>query len=168
MKNTNKQKKWKPLIIVIWILFLAAASIGCFHLQKFRVNKAANTELLNQSEIVSGQFTNLVDTDFLSRAVFYDRLIPQVKALAFALEGYDDISQADDFLWDFVSTTDLTNLWIYDRDGNILFGSGVVPGESADPNYIRSVLDSKEYESVELLFDDKKMYHTVTYVDKKD
>ena len=168
MKNTNKQKKWKPLIIVIWILFLAAASIGCFHLQKFRVNKAANTELLNQSEIVSGQFTNLVDTDFLSRAVFYDRLIPEVKALAFALEGYDDISQADDFLWDFVSTTDLTNLWIYDRDGNILFGSGVVPGESADPNYIRSVLDSKEYESVEILFDDKKMYHTVTYVDKKD
>ena len=168
MKNTNKQKKWKPLIIVIWILFLAAASIGCFHLQKFRVNKAANTELLNQSEIISGQFTILVDTDFLSRAVFYDRLIPEVKALAFALEGYDDISQADDFLWDFVSTTDLTNLWIYDRDGNILFGSGVVPGESADPNYIRSVLDSKEYESVEILFDDKKMYHTVTYVDKKD
>ena len=30
MKKSDRQKKWKVLIVVIWILFLAAAGIGCY------------------------------------------------------------------------------------------------------------------------------------------
>ena len=67
MKTQNKVKKWKLLIITVWILFLVAASIGCISLQRSTVLQKVRTELTNQSEIISGEFNSLVETNFYSR-----------------------------------------------------------------------------------------------------
>ena len=163
MKTQNKVRKWKLLIITVWILFLVAASIGCISLQRSTVLQKVRTELTNQSEIISGEFNSLVETNFYSRAVFYDRLIPEIKAVSFVLENYDDIGQAKDFLESVVSTTELKNLWIYDRNGNILFGSGTAPELTPQPADIASVLDSKSYELIEGNYDENDRYWTTTY-----
>ena len=112
MSEKNRLRKWRALIICIWILFLAAASVGCYYLQKADVYRKARTELIDQGEIISRQFASLVDTNYNARAVLYERLISEVKALAFALGNYDDIEDAEDFLNDIVNTTELKNLWI--------------------------------------------------------
>lgn len=158
MKTQNKVRKWKLLIITVWILFLVAASIGCISLQRSTVLQKVRTELTNQSEIISGEFNSLVETNFYSRAVFYDRLIPEIKAVSFVLENYDYIGQAKDFLESVVSTTELKNLWIYDRNGNILFGSGTAPELTPQPADIASVLDSKSYELIEGNYDENDRY----------
>ena len=164
MKQHNKMKKWKLLIIAIWILFLAAASIGCISLQRSIVFEKAKTELTNQAEIVSRQFTDLVDTNFNARAVFYDRLIPEVKAISFVLENYDDIDQAKGFLENIVNTTEVKNLWIYDRNGNILFGSGAEPKQKPEPDDISSLLDSGDYKLIESNYDENDQYRSITYI----
>ena len=163
MKKYSKMKKWKLLIIFFWILFLAAAGIGCMSMQRSTVFDKAKTELSNQAEIISRQFTDLVDTNFNSRAVFYDRLIPEVKAISFVLENYDDIDQAKGFLENIVNTTEIKNLWIYDRKGNIVFGSGAAPEPKPGPNEIASILDERSYELLESNFDENHRYQTVTY-----
>ena len=164
MKKNNGMKKWKLLIIVVWILFLAASGIGCVSMQRSAVFDKAKTELTNQAEIVSRQFTSLVDTNFYARGVFYDRLIPEVKAISFVLENYDDIDQAKGFLENIVSTTEIKNLWIYDRKGNILFRSGAAPEPEPEPNEISSLLDSKAYELIESNFDENDRYQSATYL----
>jgi len=78
MKEHNRIKKWKLLIIFIWVVFLAAASIGCVSLQRSSVVEKTKTELSDQAEILSGQFADMVGTNFLSRELFYDRLISEV------------------------------------------------------------------------------------------
>jgi len=109
---------------------------------KIECSSKSQTELVNQAETISRQFNSLVDTNFYTRAVFYDRLIPEVKAISLVLENYDDIDQANSFLENIVKTTEIKNLWIYDRNGNILFGSGTAPEMKAEPNEISSYLDS--------------------------
>ena len=98
MKKYSIRKKRKLLIIVIWILFLVVTGVGCISMQRSAVCEKAKTELTNQAEIISGQFADMVDTNFYARAVFYDRLIPEIKAISFVLENYDDIDQAKGFL----------------------------------------------------------------------
>ena len=168
MKQQNRVKKWKLLIICIWIVFLAAAGFGCFSLQRSSVFEKAKTELSNQEEIISGQFAGLVETDFLSREVFYDRLISEVKAISFVLEKYDDIGQAKDFLDNIVNTTDVKNLWIYDRSGNVLFGNGDAPENNPEPDEIAYVLNSKNYESIEGVYNADEKYLTTTYILDED
>jgi len=163
MKKHTNVKKWKLLMIAIWILFLVASSIGCISLQRSNVLQKAKTELTNQAENISGQFASLVDTNFYSRAVFYDRLIPEVKAISLVLENYDDIDQAKEFLENIVNTTEIKNLWIYDRNGNILFGSGAAPELKPEPKDISSLLDSKSYELIESNYDENDRYWTTTY-----
>ena len=75
MEKTSKRKKRKPLII-----------------------ENSKKELINQAEIISRQFENIVDTHFNSRAVLYGRQLSELKAISFALEGYDDIDEARAFL----------------------------------------------------------------------
>ena len=41
MKKQNQVKKWKLLMIAVWILFLVAASIGCISLQRSTVLQKA-------------------------------------------------------------------------------------------------------------------------------
>lgn len=168
MKKYSIRKKWKLLIIFIWILFLTVASIGCISMQRSAVFEKVKTELTNQAEIISRQFPDLVDTNFNARAVFYDRLIPEVKAISFVLENYDDIDQAKGFLENIVNTTEVKNLWIYDRNGNILFGSGVEPEQKPEPADISSLLDSKAYELIESNYDEKDQYATITYYLDRD
>ena len=168
MKKQNKMKKWKLLIIFIWILFLAAAGIGCFSMQRSAVYDKAKTELTNQAETVSRQVADLVDTNLNARAVLYDRLIPEVKAISFVLENYEDIDQAKGFLENIVNTTEVKNLWIYDRNGNILFGSGAEPEQKPEPADISSLLDSKAYELIESNYDEKDQYATITYYLDRD
>ena len=163
MKKQSRMKKWKILIIFIWVLFLAAASIGCISLQRSSVVNKAQKELSNQADIISRQFAGLVETNFFSRAIFYDRLISEVKAISFVLENYDDIDQAHDFLQNVVSTTDVQNLWIYDRNGNVLFGNGDAPERKPEPKEITSLLDSKEYELIEDTYNQDDQYQTTTY-----
>ena len=142
----NRPKKWKLLVIYIWILLLVASSIGCISLQRANVYETAKTELIDQSEIISRQFASLVDTNFYTRAALHDRLLSKVKAIAFVLEGYDSIDRANDFLEDIISTTEVKNLWIYDRSGNTVFGSGATPKIAMEPDDIRYLLDSRDYE----------------------
>ena len=168
MKKQNRQKKWKVLVFCIWILFLAAASIGCIVLQRAMVIEKAKTELTNQAEIISRQFTSLVDTDFNARAVLGDRLISEAKAISFVLENYDDIDEANEFLEDIVNTTEVKNLWIYDRDGNVLFGSGDPPEETLEPDDISLLLDSKSYELIESNYNENEKYWTTTYILEDD
>ena len=164
MKKTNRKNKWKLLIIVIWILFLAAANVVCYNLQKANVYKKAKIEQADQEKIISRQFSILVDTNFYSRSVLYDRLISEVKALSFALEDYDDIEQAGDFLKDLKDTTEIKNLWIYDRDGKMVYGSGGAPVNPIEPAAIPAYLDAKEYEAIESTFNEDERYMTVTYL----
>ena len=168
MKKYSIRKKWKLLIIFIWVLFLVVTGIGCISMQRSAVYEKAKTELTNQAEIISGQFAGLVDTHVNARAVFYDRLIPEVKAISFVLENYDDIDQAKGFLENIVNTTEIKNLWIYDRKGNILFGSGDAPEPKPEPNDIASLLDERSYESVESNFDENDRYQTATYLLDED
>ncbi len=163
MRKQNKQKKWKIRIIVIWIAFLAAVSIGCFGLQRANVYEKAKTELTDQAEIISGQFAGLVDTDFYVRAALQETLISEVKAISFVLEKYDDIGKADAFLKDIVNSTGMKDLWIYDRSGNIVFGSGAAPVSKIDPDYVSAVLDSRSYEAKESVYDGDDRYWTTTY-----
>jgi len=163
MKKHSNMKKWKLLIIFSWILFLAAASLGCISLQRSSVLQKAKTELINQADTISRQFASLVDTNFYTRAVFYERLIPEVKAISLVLENYDDIDQAKSFLDNIVETTEIKNLWIYDRNGNILFGSGAAPELKPESNEISSYLDSKSYELIESNYDENDRYQTTTY-----
>ena len=163
MKKQNQVKKWKLLMIAVWILFLVAASIGCISLQRSTVLQKAKTELTNQAETISRQFNSLVDTNFYTRAVFYDRMIPEVKAISLVLENYDDVDQAKAFLENIVNTTEVKSLWIYDRNGNILFGSGAAPEYKPEPGDISSLLDSKSYELIESNYDENDRYWTTTY-----
>ena len=164
MKKTNRQKKWKYLTIIIWIFFLVAAFIGCYSLNSISVYNTARTELTNQAEIISRHFPTLVDTDYYSRVYLSKRLLSEIKAVSFALENYDDIGQADDFLKDIVNTTEIKNLLIYDRDGNIVFGSGGTADIPIKPDFIPALLDSKEYELAESSFNSGDRYLTVTYL----
>ena len=164
----NQKKKWKLLIIFIWILFLAAASIGCTMLQRARALENTKTELINQAEIVSSQFTELVQTDFDARFILNDRLISEAKAISFVLENYDDIDEANEFLEDVVTTTAVKNLWIFDRDGNVLFGSGDLPEDILAPEDITFLLDSKAYELVESNYNEDEKYWATTYILEDD
>ena len=168
MKKTGRRKKWKLLIIFIWILFMAAVSIGSFFLQRDSVYKKAKTELVDQAEIISGQFTSLVDTNYYTRAALYDRMFSEVKSLSFALESYGNIREAKGLLEDIVSTTEMKNLWIYDRDGNIVFGSGDAPKCPIEPDYIPAFLDAREYKSEEYIFDKDDRYLITTRLLDKD
>lgn len=164
MKKHKTKQKWRPLIVFIWIVFLVAVSIGCMSLQRANVYESAKTELTNQAETISGQFDSLVETNFKARGVFYERLISEVKAISFVLENYDDIGAANDFLEDIVSTTEIKNLWICDRDGNVVFNKGDAPDETPEPEYIAFLLDSRSYERLESDYDEEDQYGTVTYL----
>ena len=50
MKKSDRQKKWKVLIVVIWILFLAAAGIGCYYVQRTSAYKKAKSKRGNSFE----------------------------------------------------------------------------------------------------------------------
>ena len=50
MKKSDRQKKWKVLIVVIWILFLAAAGIGCYFVQRTSAYKKAKSKRGNSFE----------------------------------------------------------------------------------------------------------------------
>ena len=167
-RQKNRQKQWKLLIIFIWILFIAVVSIGSCFLQRASVYKKAKIELMDQAEIISEQFTSLVDTNYYTRAALYDRMYSEVRSLSFALESYDDIGKAKGFLEDIVNTTEVKNLWIYDRDGNIVFGSGDAPECPIEPDYIPAFLDSRKYESEEYLSDAEDRYLITTRLLDKD
>ena len=168
MKKHSIKKKWKLLIILIWIVFLAAVSVGCIALQRANVYEKAKTELTDQAEIISRQFDSLVDTYFYTRAALQERQLSEVKAISFVLENYDDIDQAKPFLEDIVNTTDVKNLWIYDRNGNVLFGSGTAPESKPEPYLISSILDGEAYKSIEGTYDGDDRYWTATYYHEDD
>ncbi len=160
----NRMKKQRLLIIFIWIIFLAVASIACIGLQIFNDYEKAKKELSDQTEIVSRQFASLVDTNFYVRAALLEKLASDVKAISFVLENYDDIDEAKDFLEDIITTTEIKKLWICDANGNILFGSDAASKNKLDPDYISShLLDAKTYEDLEIDYDESDRYRTVTY-----
>ena len=165
MKKSGRKKMWKLIIVVIWIAFLFGSSIGCFYLQKADVYKRAGTELADQAEIVSGQFSNLVETNFYTRAVLFERLLSEVKAVSFALKDYDDIEDAGAFLNELISTTEINNLWVYDRSGNMVFGSGGIPDEMVEPQLIPAILDSRDYLDIETnSFNEDDKYLTTVHL----
>ena len=167
MKRTKKLKKWKILIVFIWIAVLAAACIGCMSLQRANTYEKAKTELVDQAEIISGQFTSLVDTNFYTRAVLIDRQLSEIKAISFVLENYEDIDRAGDFLENVVNTTEVKNLWVYDRDGKIVFGSGT-PKNKLEPEDVSTLLDTKAYEAIEGAYSGDDRYWTTTYYLEND
>ena len=168
MNNHSKKNKWKFLIVFIWILCIAAAGIACISSQRSNVYEKTKTEMVNQAEIISSQFDNVVDTNFNTRAILHDRLISGVKTISFVLEKYDDIDQANGFLEDIVNTTELQNLWIFDRNGNVLFESGDAPEDKMDSDYITFMLDSRAYELLESYFDEDDQYYSTTYLLEND
>jgi len=167
MKRTKKLKKWKILIVFIWIAVLAAACIGCMSLQRANTYEKAKTELVDQAEIISGQFTSLVDTNFYTRAALIDRQLSEIKAISFVLENYEDIDRAGDFLEDVVNTTEVKNLWVYDRDGKIVFGSGT-PKNKLEPEDVSTLLDTKAYEAIEGAYSGDDRYWITTYYLEND
>ena len=162
MKRTKKLKKWKILVVVIWIAALAAACIGCMSLQRANIYEKAKTELVDQATIISGQFTSLVDTNFYTRAALIERQLSELKAISFVLENCEDIDQAGDFLENVVNTTEVKNLWIYDREGKIIFGSGT-PKNKLEPEYVSTLLDTKAYKAIEGAYSGDERYRTTTY-----
>lgn len=163
MKKHSEKKKWMLLIILIWVVFLAIVCIGCSALQRANVYKKAKTDLIDQAEIISKQFPSLVDTNFYSRAALLDRQLSEVKAISYVLESYDDISQANAFLENVVSTTEVKNLWIYDRNGNAIFKNGNAPEEAPEADEICYLLDSRDYELIESDYNGDERYLTATY-----
>ena len=168
MKKASRKKKWKLLIIFIWILFLVAVSIGSINLQRANIYEKERTEMSNQAEIISGQFTNLVDTNFYIRAALQERQLSEIKAVSFVLENYDDIDEAKDYLEDIVNTTEVKNLWVYDMSGNVVFGNGEAPETAPKPDEIAYLLDSKVYEMLESDYNGDERYWTTTYFFEDD
>ena len=163
MKKSDRKKKWKILLIFIWILFLVAVSIGCISLQRSNVYEKSKKELLDQAEIISRQFADLVDTNFNIRTGLSERQLSEIKSISFVLENYDDINEANDFLEDIVNTTEVRNLWIFDRNGEVVFGSGEAPETAPEPDEIAFILDSKVYATVESEYDEEERYQATTY-----
>lgn len=166
----NRMKKQSLLVIFIWILFLAAAGIACTALQASNLYEKTKKELADQTEIVSGQFASLVDTNFYVRAALQERLISEIKAISYVLENYDDIDQASDFLEDITNTTEIKKLWICDKNGNVLFKSAAASESKPDPDYISTHVPNEEsYEKIESAgYDESDRYQIITYYLKED
>ena len=61
MEKTSKRKKRKPLIILVWVVFLFAAGLLSMALQRANIYENSKKDLINQAEIISRQFENIVD-----------------------------------------------------------------------------------------------------------
>ena len=83
------------------------------------------------------------------------------------LENYEDIDRAGDFLENVVNTTEVKNLWVYDRDGKIVFGSGT-PKNKLEPEDVSTLLDTKAYEAIEGAYSGDDRYWTTTYYLEND
>ena len=158
------------MIILVWVVFIFTAGLLSMALQRANIYENSKKELINQAEIISRQFENIVDTHFNSRAVLYGRQLSELKAISFALEGYDDIDEARAFLNDVVTTTEIQNLWIADRNGNIIYshGSAPAPDDLQNPDQVASVLDSRAYEQIEGTFTSDDRYQAITYILEED
>ncbi len=145
-------RKKRVAIIISWLLFLVVLSVCFFALERNIYSKTAQKELLEQAVAVNRQITPIVENDYFTLISAFRVEAAKLKTLAFALEGYDDIEQAKPFLDDFYRIASISGLFVYDREGNVLYKQGVDTKEkdlTGNGEAISQILDTELYNLIE-------------------
>jgi len=144
MKNRKKTSK-RIRMIVFWIIFLAVMNFVIFHAETTIHFQNAKKELSDQAVTVAGQIPSFVENDLCTQ-VGWEMLFAKLQALSFALEEYDSIEDAQEFLGDFVQAADIQGLTIYDRTARIIYHSEDSMMLDLKADDINTILDSRVYE----------------------
>lgn len=123
LMRASALRRKKNCIIIVWLAGILITFFLLFLLEKNICTKNGREELLEQADIVSEQIPAIIENDFYSQAGYLKLQFNKLKALAFALEFYEDTDQAKPFLDDFVQNADVDALTVFDRNGNMLYCS---------------------------------------------
>ena len=139
-------RKRRILIIAAWIVCLIAANSLFFHIEKQVYYERAETDLLGETEIIAKQIPKLAEDSFNTRVSAKRLLFSKLRALALALEDYDSIEEAGEFLESFTQAADIEGLAIYDRSGTLLYGSDAYSSIDFNADLVNRALDSHMFE----------------------
>ena len=139
-------RKRRILIIAAWIVCLIAATSLFFHIEKQVYYERAETDLLGETEIIAKQIPKLAEDSFNTRVSAKRLLFSKLRALALALEDYDSIEEAGEFLESFTQAADIEGLAIYDRSGTLLYGSDAYSSIDFNADLVNRALDSHMFE----------------------
>jgi len=148
----TRSAKRKVILLVSWFLFLIVLVTSFFGLQKRVYHRIAEKDLIQQASAVKRQIVSIVESDTNVQVAAIEVIVAKLKALAFALEPYDDIKQAEALLDDYYYRADIKGLSVFDREGNLLYGRGedeFAERFQTDEGLVAMMLDTKLYEIVE-------------------
>ena len=150
MKSNSRKRK--IIIIVTWVLFLFVLN-GLFSLMEKKIyDTTAKKELVEQAKAVSRQLPSIVESDYYTQLAEIRVNVAKLKSLSFALQSYESIEPATQLLDEFYDVAEISGLFIYDRDGKILYSKGEDRNNiyyEGSPDVVTAILDNDIYKIIE-------------------
>ena len=148
MKQVWKNRKL--FIILIWIAFLSAIGILFFTFENRLYDSSAKEKLIEQADGITRQLPEIIENDYCAQTTALQIMLSKLKSLALVLETYDNIEDARPFIDAFVENADVSNIEIFDRQGNSLYrrGDNLSKNSIYTEDYVNLILDTKIYEAV--------------------
>ena len=149
MKESVKERRVH--IVLVWVLFLILAGALFFCVDRYLYYHIAKEELLTQAEVVEKEIPEIYNNDLYSRSIFLYTQTAKLESLGHALQSYDSIDGAKEFLDRYVKAADVDVMVILDKEGNVLYRSEEELLVSAGiPDYVFSVLKGGPIRPIEV------------------
>ena len=146
-------------VIFLWLIWSITMSLVFYTVENRIIREKAEEELLDQANIISERLPVLAENHFCAEAGDTKAQNARLKALSLLLDHVETLEDTRPLLDEFMESTDVDGLLVYDREGNILYTAGDVAGINVSADIVQTLLDHHLFELMDQALVWSDVYH---------